>query len=200
MTKLLISLALPVYATAAMSVSLTPSVSSPQPLGTLVRLTATVSGAAAGDLRYRFQVREQSFDGPRRRLGAPFRTIVDFGPNAKLDWTTIAQEGTVELEVAARNVATGEMATDRVDYTFTARAQTGPVVAATAHPLVFLYSAPPCPAGGRMRVRFSTAEGPTTSTPFQPCNGRHTINFYLAGMRPTTAYTAVQTLERGGAS
>jgi arylsulfate sulfotransferase len=195
MTKFLISLALPVYATAAMSVSVAPSVPSPQPLGTLVRFTATVSGADAGGLRYRFRVREQAFGGPRRHLEAPFRTVVDFGPNAKLDWTTIAREGGVEMEVAVRNAATGEMATDRVEYTFTSRAQTDPVAAATAHPLVFLYSAPVCPDGARMRVRFSTADGPVTTTPFQPCNGRHTMNFYLAGMRPSTTYTAMHTIQ-----
>jgi arylsulfate sulfotransferase len=195
MTKLLISLAFPVYATAAMSVSLATSLPSPQPLGTLVRFSATVSGAAAGDLRYRFQVRERGFEGPHRHLEAPYRIVVDFGPNANLDWTTIAQEGGVEMEVAVRNAATGETATDRVEYTFARVAQTDPIATATAHPLVFLYSAPPCPEGARMRVRFSTDGGPVTTTPLQPCNSRHSMNFYLAGMRPGTAYTAVHTVQ-----
>jgi len=195
MTKFLTSLALPAYAMAAMTVSLNPSVPSPQPLGTLVHWTATASGASAGVLRYRFRVREQGFGGTRHHLEEPFRTVVDFGPNANLDWTTIAQEGEVLVEAAVRNVATGETATTEIPYTFTRLAQTGPVATATAHPLVFIYSAPPCPMGARMRVRFSTAGGPATVTPLAPCNGRHTMNFYLAGMRPATAYTAIHTIQ-----
>jgi arylsulfate sulfotransferase len=198
MMRFLTSLALPAYAMAAMSVSLTPSVPSPQPLGTLVRFTATVN--TVGNLRYRFRVRDGGFAGTHRHVQEPYRNVVDFGPNGTLDWTTIGHEGEVEVEVTVRNVATGETATDQVGYTFTRLAQTGPVATATAHPLVFLYSAAPCPDGGRMRVRFSTAGGPTTVTPFEACNGRYSMNFYLAGMRPNTAYTAIHTLERGGAS
>lgn len=189
------------FTAAAMTVSLDASVPSPEPLGKLVHFTATVAGADTQSVRYRFRVRTRGFGERRERVDAPYRTIVDFGPNSALDWTTIEREGEVAIEVTARNTATGDTASDEMRFGFTPLAADQPVVTATAHPLVFLYSAPPCPAHARMRVRFAGADGgAATFTPYHACNGRHTMNFYLAGMRSAAAYTARQTVELRGAS
>jgi hypothetical protein len=183
-----------------MAVSLAASDPSPQPLGKLVHFTATVDAADPSAIRYRFRVREGAVGGGRGHMDAPYRTLVDFGPNAALDWTTIDREGPLDVEVTARNPATGETASAELPFVFTAIATAQPAVTATAHPLVFVYSAPPCAAGGRVRVRFAAGDV-ATFTPYQPCNGRRTMNFYLAGMRPSSAYTARHTVEtRGGAS
>jgi arylsulfate sulfotransferase len=200
MIKLLGLLLLDVSVSVAMTVSVSTSVSSPAPLGTLVRFSATANGATSGDLRYRFRVRGSGFGAGRRRVDEPYRMIVDYGPSATLDWTTIAREGAVEMEVSVRNVSTGDTASEETTFVFSPAASDEPVVSPTAHPLVFVYSAPPCPDRGRMRVRFASGNELATFTPYQPCNGRYSMNFYLAGMRPSTPYTARQTVEFGGVS
>ena len=61
----------------------------------------------------------------------------------------------------------------------------------TSHPLVFLYSTPPCPAGGRLKVSFQS-EGVAAHTPYQNCREGLSTNFYVAGMRPDSDYTLQQ--------
>src|SRR5450755_1146168 len=72
-------------------VTLQGSATSPVPLGTPVTWTATVSGANAATLTYRFRVQPP---------GGEFRTVVDFGPKPTLTWTSIDREGTFQIEVA----------------------------------------------------------------------------------------------------
>ena len=61
-------------------------------------------------------------------------------------------------------------------------------MSATAHPLVALYSAPLCPAGSTMRVRFKlVADIAWQSTNLKSC-GTATMNFYIGGMRATSTY------------
>ena len=56
----------------------------------------------AGTVWYRFSA------GP---LGATPRVIKDFGPDNTLAWATIEREGGYNVQVDARNLATGEIAT-----------------------------------------------------------------------------------------
>ena len=74
---------------------------------------------------------------------------------------------------------------------------TTPVVTPSANPLVFIYSAPPCPAGERIRVQFQTASGPVQYTPYQGCVTGASRNFYLAGMLPGTSYQIQHVLDSG---
>lgn len=199
--------ALPLVASAA-QVRLIPSVASPAPLGTVVTFEAE-TGAVAGTA-YRFRARRVAVRGTAawgvRPIGreiveeAAFRTVVDFGPNASLPWTTIEREGTYEIELAARDNATGEIATDVVPFVFEKLADTEAVVTPTGNPLVFIYSAPPCPEGTRIRAKFARADGGDSAiqTPAQDCNGRSTMNFYLAGMRAATEYRAWHAWEGNG--
>jgi hypothetical protein len=71
-----------------------------------------------------------------------------------------------------------------------------PVVNPTSHPLVFLYSAL-CPAGARMKVQFQALDGPVQETPYKTCDGNHSMNFYLAGLRPSKEYGAHHVLDTG---
>ena len=175
---------------APVTVSVTSSLPSPAPLGTLVTWTASATAFNPGTLAFRFRI---------RHFGADFKTVVDFGPKTSLDWTTIDREGQYEIEVTAMNTATSETATASSVFHFTPLA-TGqaPVVTASVHPMVAIFSAPPCAAGGRMRVQYSTATGGAMqTTPFKACRPAASMNFYLAGMYQSTAYTAQSILDTG---
>src|ERR1700760_751434 len=93
-----------------MSVVLSGSVSSPAPLGTPVTWTANVSGAAPGTIWYRFRTRYNQGGLRAHPVSFGYRTVVDYGPNAAFTWSTIAREGTYEIEVSVRNLETGETA------------------------------------------------------------------------------------------
>jgi arylsulfate sulfotransferase len=166
---------------AALTVNLQASSASPVPLGTPVTWTATASGGTAGALLYRFQVQSP---------GGSYRTVVDYGPNTSLTWTTIDQEGAYQMEVAVIDTVTFEESIVASGISFTSLVKgTTPVVTPSANPMVFIYSAPPCTAGEQIRVRFQTsAGGPVQYTPYQTCVAGVSRNFYLAGMLPGTAY------------
>jgi arylsulfate sulfotransferase len=181
-----------------MSVSLTPSAKSPAPLGTLVTFTATANAADPGTLVYRFRIRRPGVRVHRNITSPTFQTVVDYGPKSSLDWATIHREGEYDIEVSARNNATGEVASESIPFSFATLVRSHhAVVSPTAHPLVFIYSAPACPQAARIRVSFTSPEGTTQYTPYGDCDGRYSMNFYLAGMRGNTIYTARQTVESG---
>ncbi len=175
---------------ASMAVALSPSVPSPAPLGTPITWTASVSGAASGTLWYRFRTRFSGLKSVRPEPEFGYRTVVDYGPNSSFTWSTIAREGSYQIELSVENNATGETAAAVQEFVLTPLATSTPVITPTAHPLVFLYSAPPC--HGQMRVQFTAPDGTVQMTPYQPCNGRSSMNFYLAGMRANTSYAVQQ--------
>lgn len=158
-------------------------------VGDRVTLTASPDGEVTSEVWYRFRARE---------LGEPFRVIRDFGPLDSLNWTAADHEGGYEIEVAARNQETGERAV-RVEYVDVVPrvTSTEPVVNATDHPLVFLYSAPPCEGGSTMQVAFQAPRRAVHQTPAKPCVPGRTMNFYIAGLRPDTGYSAWHVIETG---
>jgi arylsulfate sulfotransferase len=196
MRNCLFLLAMAGASASAMSVSFTPSVESPAPLGTLVTFTAAAIAPDAGPLAYRFRIREHLAFARRNFPGPEFRTVVDYGPRSTFEWATIQREGTYEIEASVRNNATGEVAQESVAFQFTKLVtDQQPAVTPTANPLVFIYSAPPCPRGARMRVVFGDAAGVRQNTPYHDCDARYSMNFYLAGMRANTDYSARHSLE-----
>src|SRR4051812_29874642 len=94
-------------AAAQMSVSLQPSTPSPAPLGTVVTWSASIAGAEPGTITFRFRT---------RLLGSNFHTLVDYGPKSSVDWSTIAREGSYEIEVTAQNGSTGETAAAKTGF------------------------------------------------------------------------------------
>jgi arylsulfate sulfotransferase len=150
----------------------------------MITFTAGVSDASSGVLWYRFRVRPD---------GLEYRTLKDFGPDNTVKWTASEHEGNYELEVTVRNRDTGESSIASMPFTFNSRLADAnqPVINPTAHPLVMLYSAPPCAPPMRMHVEFTAPEGTTQATNSRLCdaNGR-SMNFYIAGLRPSTVYTA----------
>jgi Arylsulfotransferase (ASST) len=171
-----------------MTLVVSPSVSSPAPVATPVTFTATVSGASANNW-YRFSVSKDS---------GPYRIIRDYGPLNTLTWTASASEGTYEMQVFASNLDTGEMAVASALFQFAPVATGGqPVVSPTANSLIFLYSAPPCASGQRIRVEFAGPNGVRQSTPYKTCDPSATMNFYLAGLLANTTYSAQHAIEGG---
>ena len=173
----------------AMAVTLHASVDSPAPLATKVVWTAQVADSTGGTLWYRFR---------SRALGSPFETIRDFGPESTLEWTAGETEGLYEVQVTARDLDSGATSTASGVFQMTSRITDGtPVVNPTSNQLVFLYSAPSCSEPGRMRVQFQSADGVSTLTPFKDCLPNSSMNFYLAGLKPSTTYVARHFLDTG---
>src|SRR5262245_43653130 len=175
-------------APAAIRVTLAPSVPSPAPVGYMVTWTAE-SDATSATLWYRFRT---------RLAGGEFATIRDFSPVDSLDWTASEREGIYEVEVSVQNKNTGETAQTLLPFEFWSQVTEGaPVINSTVNPLVFLYSAPVCPAGSRMRVQFQSDDGFLQSTPEKSCQQNLSMNFYLAGMRPSTQYSVKHIVSNG---
>jgi hypothetical protein len=170
---------------AALSVTLQPSPASPAFVGTMIHWTAEAT-ADSTDLWYRFRVREPASD---------FRLIRDFGPLAALDWTSL-DEGVYTLEVTVRNRASGEVAGASTSFELVPQSGNRPAVTATSHPLVVIFNSPGCDAG-RARVRYESTLGAVQFSPFRPCVSGKSLNFYLAGLAPSTSYSASLVIEGG---
>ena len=189
-------------------VALSTSMISPAGLGSLVTWTGTATGAPSGNVWYRFRVRELSPLSDLRRprglpglptyVGSSFSTIQDYGPVNTLAWTASDHEGTYEMEVSARDNTTGAISTKTSEFQFLPRASGGmPAINPTANPLVFLYSAPPCPANSTMQVQFQASGTLLQRTNSKACDGQTSMNFYIAGMLPQTVYTIQQMVTNG---
>ncbi len=146
---------------------------------------------ASGALLYRFRV------GPS---GAPLMVTRDFNTRNFLDFTPI-DEGPSDVEVTVR-AGSGETANARGSYLVTARVTSeDPVVSPTLHPLVALYSAPACAAGGAIRVRYGVQGAATEQfTPFKPCQPGRSVNFHSAGLYADTVYQLRHEVVSGGSS
>ena len=175
----------------AMSVALEPSTASPTKVGTIVAWTATVSDAGPGTLWYRFRA---------HAIGQNFRTIKDYGPDNRLNWTASDHEGLYQIEVTVRNTSTHEIAVAIEYFEMQSLVLGGqPVITPTSHPLVYLYSAPACADGARMRVQFTSSGATPQRTPYQECGGGRSMNFYLGGLRARTQYVVKHTVDTGDA-
>lgn len=173
----------------AMTLTLTSSVSPPSYVGQMTTWTASI--AEGGDVRYRFRARPP---------GGDFRIIRDYGPLSSLDWTATEAEGVYEIEVSAKRMDTGEVTTTSQLYPVISRISVGfAVVNPTQHPLVFLFSAPSCPAGSRMRVEYRAYPGSAQATPWKNCSPPASMNFYLAGLLPQSTYAAYSLTDTNGA-
>jgi len=176
-------------AAAQASVTLEPSMPSPWQVGGIVTWKATPSDGSPDAFWYRFRA---------RRVGSPFRVWKDFGPDAHFEWVENERSGTFEIEVISRRRATGETSSARAKYVLLPNtAGDRPVLLETAHPLVMLYSAPPCEEGSRMKVRFQSSDGATQETPYRECDSARDMNFYLAGLRADTTYYVYHVIDSG---
>ena len=176
---------------AQISVALTCSLSSPANVGTTAVWTATVT-PSGGSRLYRFSTSTKS---------GVWNVVRDYGLSNTLPWTSL-QEGIVGIQVQVMDTVTGATALAQTAYRFLPIVKAGqdPAISPTANPLVALYSTPSCATGSFVRVSFRPVGGaePTTTTSPQPCNGSTSLNFYIAGMLPSTAYVMQQRVVTGG--
>ncbi len=176
------------------TVTLTPSSPTPAPLGQMITWQANAAGDGT-NLRYRFRARTNdvgSLDkSTRRRRAGAYQMIRDYGTASSLDWTVSDHEGSYEMEVSVEDLQTGDSAAATVFYQFLPRTDgASSVVNPTKHPLVFLFSMPACDPANRVRIEFHTGAETSQYTPYKPCESGASMNFYLAGLRPQTSYTA----------
>jgi len=173
-----------------------------------VTLTATASQVAVGSpIGWNAQVDGVEMNGSTpplvwyryrvRLVGQDFQMIRDFGPREDLLWAPSAREGTYEMEVTARSSETGEVATQNFIFQATPQAYSAPTITPTANPLVFLYSAPGCAGGSRMRLELQAPNGDLQITPYKACHSGITTNFYLAGMQPNASYQVHHKVDTG---
>jgi arylsulfate sulfotransferase len=182
--KIAIVLALTGFAMGAPVVSLSPSVASPQPLGTSVTLTASATDTDAGAIAYRFQVGAAG--------SSTLTTVRDYSVETTFVFTPMLREGYYQFVVTARNNNTLNTGSHTITaYQFTTLVTAGiPVVTPAANPLVALFSSPACPSGGEyMRVNILPSGATYPSyTSWKAC-GPNTLNFVVAGMRASTLYS-----------
>ncbi len=181
--------------------SFTPSVASPQPIGTTISWTAVGVDSNPGPLTFQFSLTPPN--------GSPLM-IKDFNVGTATrgswvsqpyDWAPTDIEGTYQVQVVAKDFASGESVSSTVSFTLTSPL-TGdsPVVQRTQNPLVALFTAPSCPAGSSMRVFFEAQSKsvPATTTNWMDCRPPATMTFEVAGMYPETAYRLYSQTNSGG--
>jgi arylsulfate sulfotransferase len=164
---------------------------SPLPVGTPIGLTVRLGIAGprpAGPLTagppplaFRYSV---------SRDGGPFRIIRDFSQQQDFVWAPALHEHQATVRLTVRDNKTQETADSDLQFRIVSRVKgTTPVITRTAHPLVPVFSAPPCPGGSQFRVGFRR-EGDETvaNTPLQPCRPGISNNVYIAGLYADTEY------------
>jgi hypothetical protein len=177
-------------AAAPLAIHLRSTLPSPQPVGTTIGFTPRIENSSKGMHVFRYAVSVN---------GGPFRIVRDFSQGRDFAWTPELFEHAAAVRVTARNNETKETAEDTARFQIASRVKgNAPVVTYTAHPLVALFSAPPCAEGSQFRVAFQAAgEEPVNRTPAQPCRGSISNNVWVAGMRANAEYRMRSELVRG---
>jgi hypothetical protein len=170
---------------ATVTVSATPSTTAVE-IGSLAQwvATATDSTDPGATFTYQFSIQSSGY--------TQFAIFRDFYRYNYFDYRPAGREGPYDVRVIARS-STGAMGSV-IEHGLTVSRVTGssPVISGTGHPLVPIYSAPPCAPPGAIRVRFKSASDATWQwTSFKGCTGA-SLNFYIAGMKPSTAYSVQQ--------
>jgi hypothetical protein len=167
----------------AVTITLTPSVDNPQFLGTSVVWYATVQGQPGHVYDYRFAVSFQD----------QVQIVRDFQLDNSFTWVPWTVEGTYQVIVTVRDIT-------QVPYTVYApvsvqyvilpwvTAPGGSALHTTSHPLVALFSGPPCQSGHSLLVRFQQAGSLVSSTTNSVGCSQNSANFLVAGMLPSRLY------------
>jgi len=175
-------------------VRLKSNLPSPQPVGTPIGFTTlpTVAGPTYRNL--------QVFQYSVSVNGGPFHIVRDYSQDNTFVWTPELIEQNVTVRVKSRDDDAKTSVEAEIPFQFVSRVKgKAPLITPTAHPLIALFSAPPCPQGSQFRVVFH-AEGDSSlsRTPAQPCKGTISNNTYVAGMRADTEYRMRSEVVAGG--
>ena len=188
----------PLHATVTIQ-SLSPSAKSPQSLGTAITWTAKATDTKSNDLTFQFNVTSPS---------GTLTMVKDFNigtlatgtwTSQPFVWATIAGEGTYTIEVIAKDFVSGETATKTQKFQLNTRVSGGVArVGKSGNALVALFSSPSCATGSTMRVAFYTGSASPNYTTWASCNPPVSMNFYVAGMLPSTTYSMYSQTQTGG--
>jgi hypothetical protein len=164
-----------------LSVTLLPNLSSPQKVGTIVTLVPRLAHSTRATYVAQYSV---SVDG------GVFHIIRDFSQDMPFTWSPELYEHEARVRVTVRDNDTMKTVAAELPFRIVSRIKDGqPLVTPTAHPLVALLSAPPCPAESQFRVEFrSVADSFSSQTSAEPCRAGRSSNVYVAGMRADTDY------------
>lgn len=173
---------------ASITVTLTPNLAAPQPVGTSIVWTANAVDTDSGSHIYRFGAESN---------GAQAQILKDFAVDNTWTWTPSIFDAIFFVDVTVQNTTTLATGSTSVSYQISSQLAPGKSAAVnpTSNPLVALFSAPACAVPNSMRVRFSRS-GDTTSqtTNLVPCRATGSLpdlssmNFYIAGMYPSSVY------------
>lgn len=175
---------------APLAVQLFSTLPSPQPVGTPIGLTPRLENVAKGMLNFRYEV---------SAAGAPFHIVRDFSQESDFAWAPALYEHAATIRITVRNNVTKETASAELPFQIVPRAKSVATVVPTSHPLIALFSAPPCPEGSQFRVAFhADGEEHASRTPDEACRGSITNNVLVAGMRAETEYQLREEVSGGG--
>jgi arylsulfate sulfotransferase len=154
---------------------------SPQPVGVSIGLTPRVENVSRAMYVFRYSASVN---------GGPFRIVRDFSQQREFTWAPELYEHGATIRVTARNNENKETAEDEMRFQIVSRIKgKAPAITPSAHPLIALFSAPPCPEGSNFRVAFrAEGEEAVTRTSAQACRGSISNNIWVAGMRADTEY------------
>ena len=181
---------------AQFTVTLTPNPAGPQPVGTSITWTATVSGDPDPHPVYEYRFSAEL-------AGSPVLVRRGFGDSKSFTWTPSNREGNFAIGTTVKNVHAHTHAAASASYTLTPAFVSGHAgIHPTNHPLVAFFSTNSCQVPNFMRVRFTPTSVPAGGNPasqttnlvacrFQvgsPTPDNTTMNFYIAGMYQNTTY------------
>ena len=171
---------------AAVELRLQPLFAGPGTVGEPARFLAL--SPAAPFLDYRWSVRPPGEDD---------RLVRDFYPDPEFELASL-EEGLHVVTVTARHRLSGETVDVSAGAFLVPPRNALAAVSATSHPLLALYSAPPC-AGGTVRVAFRRVGTPIWQrTPAAPCLPGRRRHFYVAGMVGESQYVLRHEVVRDG--
>jgi uncharacterized protein YfiM (DUF2279 family) len=203
--NLLVLVALAALSTAAFATvkvtSLKAKPASPQPIGKSIAFTATATDSSAGPVAFQFSVTPPNGSLTMEKDFLPGTLSGSTWTGPSFVWVPTGIEGSYQIQVVAKDFATGKSASKTITYVVTALVTGGaPVVKKTANPLVALFSAPSCAAGSTMAVAFQEESGktPATVTNWVNCRPPASMTFEIAGMYPSTAYQMYAETNTGG--
>ncbi len=169
----------------SVTITLNPSVQSPQLLGTSVTWTATVSNGPPGHTYdYQFSA----------ALHGTSQIVRDFDLPNSFTWVPFTVEGTYVVTVVVRDITQQPyvifppVSAQYVLLPWVTSPGSPGVVNPTSHPLVALFSGPPCTTGHSLRVRFRQSGAQASMTTNAVSCSQNSANFLVAGMLPSTGY------------
>ncbi|MGC9947127.1 MAG: aryl-sulfate sulfotransferase [Bryobacteraceae bacterium] len=200
----LAALSAPAHATVQI-VSMQPSLSTPQPIGSTVAWTVTATDTNPGPVTFQFNVAE-----PQGALAMVKNFNVgtlsgSAWQSQTFDWALTGFDGKYQVQVVAKDFTSGESDSRTVSFVVSSPLTgANPVVQKTQNPLVALFTAPSCATGSTVRVFFEPQAGqahsgaPATSTNWLNCRPPAAMSVEIAGMYPSTVYNLHAQVSTGG--